>query len=100
MRVNYKIQTTHIFDDWFSSIKSISYRARITKRLDLVELGHFGDHKFISGSLSELRFFFGSGYRIYYTVKGIEVILLLSGGDKSTQSKDIKRAKAIMEALE
>ena len=66
----------------------------------MIENGSFGDHKVINQGLNELRFFFGSGYRIYYTIKGDRVVLLLSGGDKSSQSRDIKAARKILENIE
>lgn len=96
----YIIEKTKIFDEWLASIKSIQYRARIIKRFDMVELGSFGDYKSVGNNLFELRFFFGSGYRVYYTIKDEKVIFLLSGGDKSTQKKDIIKANKIMNNLE
>ena len=65
-----------------------------------VSLGHFGDVKPVSGKISEMRFFFGSGYRIYYTVKNNVVVFLLNGGDKDSQKKDIEKAKTILNELE
>lgn len=62
-------------------------------------VGNFGDCKSIDKQISELRFFLGAGYRIYYTIKGDEIILLLNGGDKSSQAKDIKQAKDILKEL-
>lgn len=80
-------------------------RARIIKRFDHVEKGNFGDHKGLGPNLFELRFFFGPGYRIYYTIKEATegmttVVMMLCGGDKSSQKKDIEKAKAIMAELE
>ena len=63
-----------------------------------MEQGNLGDVKTVAQNLFEMRFFFGSGYRIYYTINGETVVLLLCGGDKSTQKKDIEKAKKIMEA--
>lgn len=62
-------------------------------------VGNFGDCKSIDKQISELSFFLGAGYRIYYTIKGDEIILLLNGGDKSSQAKDIKQAKDILKEL-
>lgn len=98
--MEYEIETTNIFDDWLASLKSDKYRARIVKRFDHIELGNFGDHKQIEGTLYELRFFFGPGFRVYYVIRNKKVVLLLSGGDKSKQQKDIKNAKNILKALE
>ena len=96
----YTIEKTKVFDKWLRSIKSIQYRARIIKRFDMIELGNFGDYKSIGNNLFELRFFFGSGYRVYYTIRENKVVFLLSGGDKSTQKKDIINANKIMNNLE
>jgi len=97
--MKYEIKTTNIFDKWLTSIKDNKFRARILSRLDNVQLGNFGDHKIIAQNLFELRFFFGPGYRTYYTIKDDKVIFLLCGGDKSSQSRDIEKAQTIMEAL-
>ena len=98
--MRYEIHTTKQFDYWFRSIKDFQSRARILTRMDQIEEGHFGDHKPLGRDLVELRFFFGPGYRVYYTVKGNQVVLLISGGDKSTQQKDIKKAHKLVDAME
>ena len=99
MYMAYEIETTNIFDKWLSGIADVKHRARIFNRFDHIQLGNFGDHKNLGGDLFELRFFFGPGFRVYYTIKDNTVIFLLCGGDKSTQSKDIEKAKKILEAL-
>jgi len=97
--MEYEIETTEKFQEWFDDLdKTIAFR--ITARIDRVKQGNFGDAKRLTGSLSELRFFFGSGYRIYYTIQDEKVVLLLSGGDKSSQNKDIKVAEAMLDNLE
>ena len=68
-------------------------------RIDRVQNGNFGDFKSLGGNLFELRFFFGGGLRIYYTVRNHQVILLLNGGNKSSQSKDIEKAKQMIQEL-
>ena len=68
--------------------------------MDRIENGNFGDHKQIDKNLFELRFFFGPGYRIYYTIKGNTVVILLTDGNKATQAKDIKKATALLNDLE
>lgn len=88
----YEIKTTEVYDDWFDSLKDTQGKARIKARLRRVELGNFGDAEPVGDSVSELRFFFGSGYRIYFIQHGDEIIILLAGGDKSTQQKDINKA--------
>ena len=65
-------------------------------RLDRVALGNLGDYKQLNDNIFKLRLFFGSGYRIYYTIRNNQIILLLCGGDKKTQSKDIKRVIVIL----
>ena len=64
----------------------------------MVEQGHFGDCKSVGDGISELRFFFGSGYRVYLAEASCDIILLLTGGDKATQTKDIQKAKAYWKA--
>lgn len=95
----YEIETTSIFDKWFSQVKDTKHRARILARIKRIQIGNFGDHKIVNTHLFELRFFFGPGFRIYYTIKGDRIVFLLTGGDKSTQKKDIEKAKGIMEEL-
>ena len=85
---------TPTFSAWFKSLKDKKSAARIMARLYRVEHGNFGDHKAINSDLWELRFFFAGGYRVYYTIKDQEIVLLLQGGDKSSQSTDIKKANA------
>lgn len=77
---------------WMSALDSKT-RLRIEDRLDRLPLGNFGDHKAIGKGVYELRLFFGPGYRIYYAIADRQVVLLLAGGDKKSQSRDIKRAQ-------
>lgn len=84
------------FTDWIESLdKATKYRvqSRLTRLLE----NNFGDHKKIDNEISELRLQFGSGYRIYYTEIDDVIVLLITGGDKSTQSKDIQKAKDILQ---
>lgn len=81
-------------------MKDTTTKIKILARLARVENGNFGDHKQVDRNLFELRFFFGPGYRIYYTVKGMQIVLLLVGGDKSSQAKDIEKAKSLIDELE
>ena len=69
-------------------------------RIDRVKNGNFGDFKSLGNNLFELRFFFGGGLRIYYTLRNHQVVLLLNGGSKSSQSKDIDKARQIIQELE
>lgn len=81
------------FDIWFESIREVHTRAKILIRLDRLKLGNFGDCKSLGKGLGELRIHYGPGIRIYYAKVGNKVILLLCGGDKGSQSKDISRAQ-------
>lgn len=81
--------------DWLQKL-DIQTRARINHRLVRLEYGSYGDYKHIEGKLYELRFFFGKGYRIYYTEKNNRIILLLNAGNKEGQNQDIEKAKEII----
>jgi putative addiction module killer protein len=80
------------FDAWIASLDSQN-RQRILARVERMRNGQFGDHKKISHQIYELRLFFGPGYRVYFGERRSEVIIILAGGDKSTQQRDIKKAK-------
>ena len=95
----YQLKETDYFLKWRSKFKDAKALARILIRLENVRQGHFGDSKSLKGGLHELRIHVGKGYRIYYTKKGNMIILLLSGGTKSSQSKDIERAREILSEL-
>ena len=97
--MEYEIKTTNIFDKWLSALKDRSIVNRILARLYRMEKGNLGDVKSIEKNLFEVRLFFGSGYRLYYTLEGQTIILLLCGGDKSSQSKDIEKAQKIRSRL-
>jgi putative addiction module killer protein len=80
------------FKQWLDSLRDKVTIARINARLGRIELGNFGDAKPVGNGVMELRLVFGSGYRIYYGLDGDKLVVLLMGGDKSTQEKDIKTA--------
>ena len=82
---------TEWIEDWDGAIQ-----ARINARIARFEDGHFGDHKSVGDGVLEARLFFGSGYRVYFSVQGNQIVLLLTGGDKSTQNKDIEQAKEFL----
>ena len=84
--------------DWLLSLDN-STRIKVVKRLERIYDDNFGDFKQIAPNLFELRFFFGKGYRIYYTVEDDVVVILLYSGDKSAQSKDIAIAKNYLQEL-
>ena len=81
------------FIEWLESIRDISTQDRIQARLTQLEDGNFGDYKSVGGGVFELRLRFGSGYRVYFGQVGNKVVLLLCGGEKSSQARDIERAK-------
>ncbi len=82
------------FTEWLNHLRDPVTRRRILRRLLQLEQGHYGDYKAVGGSLYELRFFFGPGYRVYFGEDGNKFIVLLSGGDKDSQSRDIQQAQA------
>ena len=85
-----------IFRKWRTRLKDVRIRALIASRLDRLAFGHAGDVKPIGQGISELRIDHGPGYRIYFQKRGSTIILLLCGGDKSTQTKDIHFRPAIL----
>ncbi len=95
----YTIIETDTYTAWFDDLRDPQAKARILTRLRRAELGNLGDHKSLGDGVSELRLTYGSGYRLYYTLRGTEIIILLAGGDKSTQAKDIRLAKELRQAL-
>lgn len=86
------IQTTEVFDDWLAGLKDRQAVRRVQVRIDRAEDGNFGDCEPVGEGVSEMRIHYGSGYRVYFVQRGIEIVILLAGGNKSTQSKDIKAA--------
>ncbi|MCL2645025.1 MAG: type II toxin-antitoxin system RelE/ParE family toxin [Betaproteobacteria bacterium] len=86
------IMTTEVFDAWFSDLRDKKASARIKMRLRRAEEGNFGDCEPVGEGVSEMRVDVGAGYRVYFKRTGAVIYLLLYGGDKSTQEKDIKAA--------
>ena len=81
------------FRDWLRSLKDVNARARIRVRINRIRLGNFGDCKSVGSGVSEFRIDYGPGYRVYFGRVGEKLVLLLYGGSKKNQEKDIKRAK-------
>lgn len=96
----YLVKQTDIFLKWLKKLKDIKGKVTILRRIDRAKYGNFGDYKYLGDGVNELRVDFGPGYRVYFSVKNSEIIILLIGGDKSTQNSDIKRAKEIFRELE
>jgi putative addiction module killer protein len=95
-----EVRRTAEFIDWLVALRDVPARARIAKRIDRIGLGNFGDAKSVGEGVSELRFTFGPGYRVYYTRRGDVVVILLCGGDKDLRERDIERAKAMAKEIE
>ena len=96
----YQLQRTETFDKWLAGLRDAKGKARILARLESVRLGNLGDSRSLGGGLHELRVFAGPGYRVYFALRGKIVIVLLCGGDKSSQQRDIVRARRLLAALE
>jgi putative addiction module killer protein len=91
---------TDAFAKWLKELADATGRARILARLDAAAFGNFGDCESVAGGVSEMRIHTGPGYRVYFTRRGRMLYVLLLGGDKSTQTRDIKRAIAMARKLE
>lgn len=87
-----RVERTEQYRIWIDELGDLAGRARILMRVDRLIHGHPGDHRHLGDGVSELRIDIGPGYRVYYSVRGDRLLLLLAGGDKSTQSRDIARA--------
>jgi putative addiction module killer protein len=96
----FTVKTTAQFDGWLNSLKDKVTVMRLKKRLDKASRGLLGDIKPVGNSIVEMREFFGSGYRMYYIQQGDCLIVMLGGGDKSTQSQDIEQATQLVQQLE
>jgi putative addiction module killer protein len=95
-----KIEQTDLFAKWLFKLKDLKGRVAIARRIERMEQGNFGDMKSLGENFSELRITTGPGYRIYFIQKEERIIILLAGGDKSTQSKDIAKAKTMLKEYE
>lgn len=96
----YTILQTESFVQWLSGMRDIRAKARIVARIRQAGLGNLGDIKSLGHGISEMRVDTGPGYRLYFTRCGEVLIVLLAGGDKSTQNRDIKRARKLADELE
>lgn len=94
-----EIRKTDEYAKWLDELKDLRARARIQARIERLASGNPGDVKPVGGGVSELRIDYGPGYRVYYIKHGIELIILLAGGDKSTQDADIKKAVRLADNL-
>ena len=94
-----RVLMTEVYRDWIDSLRDREGRARIQMRIDRLVHGNPGQVRALTGGVSELKIDFGPGYRIYYTERRKELIVLLAGGDKSTQQQDIKTALVLINNL-
>lgn len=90
-----EVRETERYAQWFAKLADVNARARIDIRIIRLRLGNFGDAKSVGGGVSELRIDHGPGYRVYFARKGRTVVVLLAGGDKRTQDRDIVLAKKL-----
>ena len=95
-----RVQQTEVYRDWINGLRDRVVRARIQVRVDRLVHGNPGQHRNLTDGVSELKIDMGSGYRVYYTERNGEIIILLAGGDKSSQTQDIKQAIALAKGLE
>jgi len=93
------VRQTDRFADWLESLRDRQARARINVRIRRLSLGSFGDVKAVGEGVSELRIDYGPGYRVHFVRRGQNVVILLAGGDKRTQDRDIEAAIAIARGL-
>lgn len=94
-----RIQTTEVYRDWVNALKDRMLRARIQVRVDRLAHGNPGQHRHLSDGVSELKIDLGPGYRVYYTERNGELIVVLAGGDKSSQQRVIRSAIALARNL-
>lgn len=87
-----RIEETVVYREWINGLKDLAGRARIQVRVDRLVHGNPGLHRNLTNGVAELKIDFGPGYRVYYMQQGTRLILLLAGGDKSTQQSDIRKA--------
>ncbi len=92
-----EVRQTAEFSSWLHRLRDADAAARIVGRIRRMELGNPGDVRSVGGGVMEMRIAYGPGYRIYYLQRGAEIVIMLCGGDKRTQRRDIKRAQALAE---
>ncbi|SFV15409.1 type II toxin-antitoxin system RelE/ParE family toxin [Pseudoduganella namucuonensis] len=90
-----RIVTTSVFNSWLMRLKDKVAVTRIQARIDNAMRGNLGDYAPVGGGVSEMRIHYGPGYRVYFALRGTEIVILLAGGDKSSQPRDIKLAQRL-----
>jgi putative addiction module killer protein len=94
-----EIRKTELFAKWLDNLRDIKAKARVLVRIERLASGNAGDVKPVGEGISEMRIDYGPGYRVYFMQRGSELIILLAGGDKSSQSRDIKAALRLAQNL-
>lgn len=95
-----RVEETDEYRDWIDSLKDLAGRARVLMRVDRLIHGNPGAHRHLTDGVSELKIDVGPGYRVYYSQRGERLMLLLAGGDKSSQKKDIAKAALLSKQFE
>lgn len=95
-----RVEKTDYYSDWIDNFKDRATRARILVRVDRLVHGNSGQHRDLTDGVSELKIDIGPGYRVYYTQRGSKILLLLAGGDKGTQQKDIQLATQLANSFQ
>ena len=94
-----EVRSSAVFDAWFDALRDRQAQARITVRIRRLQEGNPGQHRVLKGGVAEMKIDFGPGYRVYFTQRGAELVLLLAGGDKSTQQHDVQLALRLAKEL-
>ena len=94
-----EVRQTDVFAKWFAALRDRQAKARIAIRIRRLSLGNAGDVRPVGDGISELRIDYGPGYRVYFISRGRSLVILLCGGDKGSQSRDVKRAKTLADRL-
>jgi putative addiction module killer protein len=95
----FEVRQTERFVDWLGRLRDNNARIRIAARIRRMEMGNFGDVAPVGEGVSEMRVHYGPGYRVYFVQEGAEIVVLLCGGDKSSQDRDIAKAKEMAKEL-
>lgn len=93
------IRQSKIFTKWLAGLKDQVAKERVFARIRSAKMGNFGDHRFVVDGIWEMRIHYGAGYRLYYAQEGSSIYLLLMGGDKQSQSRDIEKAQDLWDTV-
>ncbi|MFN3820459.1 type II toxin-antitoxin system RelE/ParE family toxin [Blastomonas sp.] len=94
------VRRTRYFKDWFDALRDIRAKAKIARRIERAQNGNLGDVAPVGDGVSEMRVHYGPGYRIYFVRRETEIVILLCGGDKGSQTRDIENAKKMAKELD